>query len=252
MFRPGAQQAVQAHTQGLGLDLLGVGRAHRAQPVGEVEPGLEEADPAPGLVALDVEAVRRQPELADAGRVEQALEGEIVDGQHGGRPGLAGVGEVGGCQARLPIVAVDEIRTPVAVPAHADLGGHPRQEAVAAVIVLPVAPVRAEIGVARAAVEVGGVQHDQVEAGGPAQEQADRPAHGVVESDRPVLALDAGKHRGIAGYERANLDPQCCQGTGQGTRHVGEPAGLDQRVDLRGDRQDPHGVSLPAGRSSAG
>ena len=58
-----------------------------------------------------------------AGRIEQALEGEIVDRQHRGGPRLAGELEVGRSEARLPVVAVDQIGPPVGEPAKADVGG---------------------------------------------------------------------------------------------------------------------------------
>ena len=170
-----------------------------------------------------------------------------MDGEHGGGAGGVGEGEVGGGETGLPVVAVDQVGPPVADAAEADVGGDPREQAVAAVIVRPVAAVRAEIGVAGAGVEVRRIQDQEVEAGGAAGQEPHRPAHGFGEVDRTAaLAFQPGEDGGVARHQRAHLDAERRQRTRQGAGDVGEAAGLDQREELGGDRQDAHGRQPPS------
>src|ERR1700685_1986378 len=51
-------------------------------------------------------------------------------------------------------------------------------------------------------------------------------------------------HRGISGDEGARLDCFGLQGRRQRAHHIGEAAGLDDRVDFRGDREDANGAHV--------
>ncbi len=166
------------------------------------------------LVAFDAKGLRRQVQFADAVGIEQALEGQIVDGQHRGGTGLAGEGQVGWGKAGLPVVAVHEVGAPATDPAEADVRRYPREQAVAAEIVRPVAPVGAQIGIARATVEMRRIQHEQIHAGTPRRQQPDRPPHGVGQADGLLLMLEPRDHGRIAGHQRAHLDTERGQSAG--------------------------------------
>ena len=68
-------------------------------------------------------------------------------------------------------------------------------------------------------------------------------------------ASEPVQHGRIARHQRAHLDALLRQRRRQRADHIGEAAGLDQRKDLRGDRENLQGVErrlkAPAGRSSA-
>ena len=132
--RAGGDQAVEAHAVGRGLDLLGVGGADGGDGGGVGEAGLEVADAAVELDAVEAGGVRRQLErLEDAGG-EAALEGDVVDGHHRG-PRHAVEAQVGGREAGLPVVGVHEVGQELGHEAHGDVGGGAAERAEAAPVV---------------------------------------------------------------------------------------------------------------------
>ena len=106
---PRPQQPVEPHPALGGADLLGIGRADGGDRVGVVEAGLQVADAAVILDALDGPGLGRQAEAREDRRREDALEGDVVDGDHRLRRPAAGVAEVGGDEAGLPVVAMDDV-----------------------------------------------------------------------------------------------------------------------------------------------
>ena len=156
-----SQQAGHAHAFGIGLDLAGVGRAHRADRGGMLQAGLEE-----GQVAVELDAVHapgriRQAQFEQGGVVEKALEGQVVHRDQ--RPGRAfgAVGEIGRRQRGLPVVAVDHVGYPVqAAGLGAEPGGDAREQAEAQVVVEPVAAFGTEVGIAGSFV-IGAVVEQQ-------------------------------------------------------------------------------------------
>jgi hypothetical protein len=82
---PAAQQAVEAAALVVVLDLAGVAGAHGADPVGVVQPGLHEVEAAVELDAVHREVMGGQAQLAEVGGVEDALVGQVVDGEQAGR-----------------------------------------------------------------------------------------------------------------------------------------------------------------------
>ena len=163
---PGAEQPVEAHAAGGRADLLGIGRAHRGDRVGVVEPGLEEADAAVILDALDVPGRCRQAEAREDRRREAALEGDVVDGDDGLRRLWPGMAEIGRGEAGLPVVAMDDVRDEGLDRAFADVGGSAAERGEALPVVRPVGAVGREVGVAGPVEQFWRVEDDEVEAAG--------------------------------------------------------------------------------------
>ena len=81
-----------------------------------------------------------------------------------------------------------------------------------------------------------GVENDQLELTCATQDELGRTPHHRPEIDRAVRCGEAREHGRIAGHERAYLDSEWAQGTGQCAGDVGEPAGLDQGIEFGCDR----------------
>ena len=146
--------------------------------------------------------------------------------------------QIGGSERRLPVVGVNDLRPEGVDRAEPDVGADPSERREPARIVGPVEPVRAEIGVARPVEEMRRVDREQVESGRLAGEDARRPAEeiGIVVRRRSVGEL--GDDRRVGGDERSHLDAFAGERGGQRAGDVGEPPGLDEREDLRGDGED--------------
>ena len=84
-----------------------------------------------------------------------ALEGEIVDGDDRLWTRAAVVMQIDRRQRGLPIVGVNDVGRVAGDPAFGQVGADPRQRGEAMGVVAPVAPVRAEIGIAGTLEEVG-------------------------------------------------------------------------------------------------
>ena len=203
--------------------------------------GLEEADAAVIFDAVDRERRGGRPSCAEDRRRKVALEGEVVDRHHGSR-------------ARPPRRSADRrARAPPASRGRGRLRPERRRSrrgrcppptrasaAKRCAVVGPVVAVGAEIGIAGAVEEMRRVEHEQVEPGRLAGERRaparrrDRRTRAPA-SASASLAITAGIAR-----ERACASRRLRAASARGQRagHVGEPAGLDQRKDLRGDGQN--------------
>src|SRR3546814_8242162 len=88
---PPAQQAVEAAAEFRHENLSGVGWTHRGQAVGEADAGLEEGDLPVELDAVRVQPLARKAKAREDIHRENALDGQVVDGQDcvwaGARPG---------------------------------------------------------------------------------------------------------------------------------------------------------------------
>ena len=136
--------------------------------------------------------------------------------------------------------------------ARPDIGGGAAERGEALPVVRPVSAVRRDIGVAGAVEELRRIEDDEIEAAGGTCEQPGLGAEQVfvaLEHLRPVERLH---HIPVAGEHHPHLDVVGGERRGEGAGDVGETAGLDQREDLGGDREDAHRRPIPAGRSSAG
>ena len=135
-----AQQAVEAHAALRRADFRRVGRRHRRDAVGQLEPGLQIADRPVVLDAVDRVRVRRQAERGEQVARELALERQVVHGHHGARPRFAAIVQIGGRQAGLPVVRVHDIGDELRHCAMANGRGRARKRGEAKRVVRPIAP----------------------------------------------------------------------------------------------------------------
>ena len=220
-------------------DLRGVGRRHRGDPVGEREAGLEVADRAVILDAVDRIGVRRQADPGEEVARVLALERQVVHRHDRAGPRRAAVMEQCGNEARLPVVRVDDVGRVTGDGAARDRRGArrraPRSEARCRAIPSRRARRRccrrARRDAARRARRDRGPRRARQEAA-PDRRAARRTC---ARSRRPSSAASTG---GYPGIERARVDAFARERRRQRADDVGQAPGLDQRKDLRRDRED--------------
>ena len=111
---PRGEHALESTAAGSVLDLAGIGRTHRGEPIGEHNPGLEQVELAPKLHLLPVEVFPVESGEQHVPMPEEPLVGHVMDRHHGagvlhrGRRGIEQL-LVGGHEAGLPVVAVDDV-----------------------------------------------------------------------------------------------------------------------------------------------
>ncbi len=206
---------------------------------------LDERKPAVEFQLTDRPPVRGQLQGVEIGAAEHALVGEIVNReQAGGTPGLAR--QERRDQRGLPVVAMNQVGAPVQPgTVHRQFAHGAAEDAEAQCIVLPVGAVGLAVRAARPVEQGRGV--DQVQRhcrpGHCACQNADRliGAGQVERGDFGKLARVPDRRR-VGGQNEAYFLLQFTDGRGQAARHVGQPAGLDQRVGLAAREQDIHAV----------
>jgi hypothetical protein len=114
------------------------------------------------------------------------LEREIVDRRHDLRARPAGIGEVGGREPRLPVMQMDEARSPAVYTVETDIGSRPRERCETKRVVRPVTTIAAKVRVVRTIEEVRGVDDEKIEAGDRCRNDLCRAAEQVI----------VGAHRG--------------------------------------------------------
>jgi hypothetical protein len=155
------QQAVQAVAL-LGLrDFAGIGGADGGQHLAVLQTRFHERHVAVKLQPVHGEQVCWQAQRGQHFRPEQALVGQVVDGEHGSRYTLAALRhgvQVGRAQAGVPVVAVNDIGLPTGIQSGAQLGGGPAQPAKPAGAVWPRLALGVGIRVAGLVKQAGGMQ----------------------------------------------------------------------------------------------
>ncbi len=229
-----------------------VGRRDRGDPVGEAQPGLQVADVAVIFDAVDAERPRRQAERGQQRRP-------------GTGPGRRGCARSSPCRAARPAVVVQIGRRQPGLPVmrvhdrrgcHAgsrprrDAGADPRQRGEAQRVVGPVAAVRADIGVARRARTDAArrAPAGRARAAVPRSSRAGPPNRSV---ERRATAPRAAQR---LRSQRDSRAPGCVTSTSSRRQRRGrapttsaKAAGLHQRKDFGGDRQDiDRGHQCPA------
>ena len=147
---PVAQQRIEPAALFAPSDLLGIGPADRGDAVGIGQPALQKTEPAVEFQPVVAERLGRQTQSFGRRVWEQALIGEIVDGDDGAWPRPAGKGQIGGRQAGLPIMGMNDIGPPAGIDTLANPRRHPAQRSEPLLIVRPVGAIQAEIGIAGA------------------------------------------------------------------------------------------------------
>ena len=236
---PGPEHAVQALPEVGAADLVGVAGADGVHPVGEEAAGFQQV-----AVVPVAQAVQGEPAVVDAeevpGRVEAepALEGQVVDGQHGFQRPLGPELVLGfqqeGQGRRVPVVAVQHLRPEV--QQGNQLQHRPLEKGVLLHLgaAAPIDGV-AEIVFAVHQVDGQAVQLQLLQPGvlvPPAQVHIDV---GHVLHPVGVFLLDTA----VIGRDDPGLKALIGQGPGQAPRHVRQAPGLAQRGALR--RRQQHG-----------
>ena len=234
-------QPIEPHAEIGRADFGGVAGADRCDHVGQLQPRLEETDPAVAFHALDRPRCKRQFEAFEQRRVEPALEGHVVDGHHRGHAAARvkrGVAQVGQRHRRLPIVRVDKIEAhPLHRPA-GDIRRRAPEGGEAASVVGPIRATRIAVRPAFAREKRGRVEHEQLVFADLARQQPRRFAQQRIPAVDHAQLARLGEDGRIAGQHRRYRHPVRCQRAGQRAGNVGEAAGLDQRHRFRRDRED--------------
>ena len=239
-----------------GLDLPGVGVAHGGDPVGVGQAALEHVGVPPGLLqSAHVEHLGGQPApVADGGNVVDALEPQVMDGEHGlgaaHRRILEQGAQIHRHQRGLPVVAVDHVGNPVHVIQRSQRGL--AEEAVLGNVVHQ-AHIGVAIGEELLIVDevvdhaVADVLHDAhiVAAAGLAQIHVEfAPVDHLV----LILLRDAG----VAGQDDPHVAVLVHQLAGQRVHHIAQAAGLDEGMALGADEGHASAGGVVLGLSGCG
>ena len=238
----GAQQPVEAHAALVRHDLGGIGRRHRGDVVRIEQRGLEEAQRAVELGAFGAEGLVGQAQAVRHPGREPARKGEVVDRRHGAGLRVLREVQVGRREARLPVMAVDDVGPVVGDQAGPDPRRDEAQRAETGAVVRPFRPVGRQIRIAGPIVEMRGVDGEEVEPSRPAGEDACRAAEQVGDLGRDRGTVERTHHGGIAGHQGADRDALARQRGRQRADDVGETARLHQRGHLGHDGQDLDGL----------
>ena len=131
--------------------------------------------------------------------------------------------------------------------AEADARGDPCQRTEAKRVVGPIAAVGPRIGIAGAIEKVRGVEDHEIEIAGARDEHARRAAEEIVERQNLLRLANRRLDRRIAGHQRDHFGAELAQRARQRAGHVGETAGLHQRIDFRDHRQNLAGRCFRGG-----
>lgn len=246
-----AQHTFEAIAELGRTDLARVRRADGGDLARVDQPGLHERDAPVVLDARRHQSMHRQGQLGEHIRGEDALEREVMDGQYGRDVERGVLRDVERRQRGVPVVRMHHVRPPVLVEfAGGQVCGDPAQQAEAARVVAPVAPVGTDVGAARTPVEerrvddvgdhaaVRQTPETQRHHGG-AEDRSD--AHDRPNAEQPVE--DSGQAR----QQDARVDAALAERDGKRRDDIGQAARFDQREDLGGDVKYAH--EMKPGRS---
>ena len=184
------------------------------------------------------EIPRRQPQSVELVGREDALERDVVD-RHDARHAGSGVLQVRRCKPRLPVVGVHEIGPPaIAQTLDRDARGRPAERREAHVVVGVVVAVD-DVRPARPVEEVRRVEQQHAAAVDRRGAHHGGTAEQIRISPQPPRASHLLEHRRVRGHQHARGPAERIQRARQRAHDVGEPARLDERRALRGDRQHP-------------
>jgi len=238
-----AEHAVEPGPEFLSLDLAGVRLAHRTEDVGEVQAALEQVHLSPELQPPRREHRRGQPRERKLLGREESLVGEVVDREERGRAPALG-GEDDRDERGLPVVAVDDVGLPAlrADPLQ-QRAGEERETGEVVVVVMARFPIEPR------AIEQRGLIDEPEREMAPGQPgihhrpRYDRFADAHLHGPRALLR---DRDAAIARHRHAHVHAARSQRRGKGAGDIGQPAGLRQRDDLGGTKQDSHRCSLRA------
>ena len=152
------QQTLEPATELLRGDLARVGLADGGEVRGVDDATLEKGQFVVKFETVDMEGIVRRADPAQRLLWEEALIGEVMDGQDRGDFSAA-PGEVGRRQRGLPVIDMHEVGCPILVQtACRKLGRRRRKPAEAEVVIAPVAAALVAVRVARPVIEFGAKQ----------------------------------------------------------------------------------------------
>ncbi|MBA7615195.1 hypothetical protein ES703_22473 [subsurface metagenome] len=220
-------------------DLLRIIRADGGQMRGVDQAALEERKLVVEFETVDVEGILRCADPPQRVPREDALVGEVMDGQDRGDL-RAFPGEIGRRQSGLPVIGVDEVGCPIPVQiAHRQFRGGGCQPAEPDVVVGPVAAALVAVRVARPVVELRTQQHIDRQPV-PRRRASQRARRQLGVGSTLSNDFNMGELFDDVPVARQD-DPYVAQGTqgaGQGGGNGGEPADADEIVHLRGDKEN--------------
>src|SRR5208282_901086 len=239
-----AQQSVEAPAKGGGLDLARVGRAYCGEAIRVEETSLDKRHHAEELDPIDREEFGRQCQLREDPRGKRPSVGEVVDSEDRGYVSLRRwAGEVSGSEPGMPVMSVQDVGAPARIGATRQLRRDPAEQSKAAVIVGPIATVRARIGVAGPIVEGGMVDEigEALGAGEPSESHP-HPLSGKRRWQSGYIgdAWECVEKTAEAGQQQAYINALCDQRRRQRRGDIAEAARLDPGIELGRDVEDAH------------
>ena len=234
-----AQMGIQLFTVLRGLDLPGVGVADGGNHIGVGQAALHHVGvilTLPQGAQLEYMVGKTGP-VPQGGDIVNALEAQVVDGEHGFRPSYRGGCEQGALENRhqgsLPVVAVDHIGSPVheIQGSQSGLGeeavfGNIRDDGSIGISVAEEFLVVDEI-IHNA---VPNVLHNAYVEGTPVGAQGHLELAPV---DHPALVFPGNAP--VAGKDDLHITVHPGQGLGQSVHHVAQTAGFDEGIALGTD-----------------
>ncbi len=163
----GAQidETVETHAEFRGADLLRIGRADRRDRRRRLKPGLQEADAAVVLDAVERHRLRWQAEQReDVGR-KLPLESQIMHGHDGRQRGSRAVAHVGQRHRGLPVMRMDKGWRIARNDAGGDIGAGAAQRCEAPRIVWPIGARGVAVWSADTVEQMRRVENEKVEPG---------------------------------------------------------------------------------------
>ena len=199
-----------------------------------------------------MEEIARQAQLAHRLAGEDALVGDIVDGEDRARAHRRGPARPAALEDErderaLPVVGVDRVGKEVLLARRLQRAGAEQGEAlvvvavVAAALAVELAAVVPGILQEEIAEPLGGRVHEDVRAGGHGRELHLDPTAGVAQA--VLLRVDDV----VLGDDAEKLVPALGQCPREGADDVSQPAGLDVGRRLRSDEEDFHLTPRSAG-----
>ncbi|MOA03102.1 hypothetical protein D3C78_1225860 [compost metagenome] len=196
-----ADDAVQAHAELRGEDLLGIGRADGAERRCRLQAALQEAHIIIIFDAFHAEGMRWQRQLAEDIGAELALKGDVVDGEKARNLRRFGITHIDRRHGGLPVMGMHDIRPPAGKRAGGNTGCRERQCREALPIVWIVLAGLVEIGAAGALVIGGRIENEEIEPLMPYFEHISFFAEQIGKFQTFDGVRHGGFHRRISGYQ---------------------------------------------------
>ncbi len=236
--RTSAEQTVEPAAMLRSQDFACVVRTNRCQSVAVPDTGLDEGYLLVELDPVWRQSFRRQAQTAKSVQRKITLEGEIMNRENGLRRRFAAVSQECGRHPSMPVISVDDLRAPTeGRPSNRNQCGGSTERSEAVIVVGPILAAAILIEAAVALEESGSIEQDHrhVRVRHATHQQ---PALGQIARIDNFHVADKIERLRITRHHDADVRPQTRQGGGKSPGDIGEAAGLSQRKDFRGDKQN--------------